>query len=167
VPLTSSPTSYPLSIIQGAQTVTATVQVKAFAPGLFTINAQGTGQASTVIASTGNLAAPVGTTPDSRPAKQGEYISIYCTGLGATDVTPGLGGASPSNPIARTLVTPTVKIGGIDSQVIFSGLAPGFVGLNQVNVQVPDGVTPGDAVTMVLSIAGATSNTVTIAVAAK
>jgi uncharacterized protein (TIGR03437 family) len=159
--------NYSLSVIQGTQSVTVPVVVRPFAPGLFTANAQGTGQASTVIANTGTLAAPVGTTPDSRPAKQGEYISIYCTGLGSTDVTPGLGGPSPSNPLAHTNVTPTVKIGGIDSQVIFSGLAPGFVGLNQVNVQVPDGVTPGDAVTMVLSIAGATSNTVTIAVAAK
>ena len=62
--------------------------------------------------------------------------------------------------------TPLVTIGGISAKVILSGLAPGFVGLNQVNVQVPDGVTPGDAVPLVLTIGGVTSNTVTVAIAA-
>ncbi len=46
----------------------------------------------------------------------------------------------------------------------FSGLAPGFVGLYQVNVEVPASVTPGGAVPVVLTIKGAPSNTVTIAV---
>jgi len=45
-----------------------------------------------------------------------------------------------------------------------AGLAPGFVGLYQVNVLVPTGVGAGAAVPVVISIGGATSNTVTIAV---
>jgi len=72
----------------------------------------------------------------SRPAKPGEFLSIYCTGLGDVNNQPVLGSASPSNPLASTLATPVVTIGGQTAQVLFSGLAPGFVGLYQVNVKV-------------------------------
>lgn len=55
-------------------------------------------------------------------------------------------------------------IGNVRGNVLFSGLAPGFVGLYQINVQVPSGVSPGSNVPLVVSIAGATAPTVTIAV---
>jgi uncharacterized protein (TIGR03437 family) len=48
--------------------------------------------------------------------------------------------------------------------VNFSGLAPGFVGLYQVNVEVPASTTAGDAVPLVLTIGGVTANPVTVAV---
>jgi uncharacterized protein (TIGR03437 family) len=166
VPNNGSGITLNLTVMQGTRSVTVPVRVEAYAPGLFTTNGQGTGQASTVIANTATLAAPTGTTADSRPAKPGEYLSIYCTGLGLTTPSAGLGGPSPSNPLAQTNAKPTVTVGGVNANVIFSGLAPGYVGLNQVNVQVPDGVAPGDAVPMQLSIGGVKSNVVTIAVAA-
>jgi uncharacterized protein (TIGR03437 family) len=50
------------------------------------------------------------------------------------------------------------------STVSFSGLALGFVGLYQVNVQVPAGTPSGDSVPVTLNIGGAASNTVTLAV---
>jgi uncharacterized protein (TIGR03437 family) len=160
----TSVTNVSLTITQGTQTSAITVQLKPYAPALFTANAQGTGQASTVIAGTATLAAPAGAFSGSRPAKPGEFLSIYCTGLGDVSVRPPLGSASPSNPLATTLAPPTVTIGGQTAQVLFSGLAPGFVGLYQVNVKVPDGVTPGGAAPMILTIGGVPSNTVTIAV---
>jgi len=52
----------------------------------------------------------------------------------------------------------------VNAIVNFSGLAPGYVGLYQVNVQIPDTAPSGDAVPVILSIGGATANTVTIAV---
>ena len=58
----------------------------------------------------------------------------------------------------------TVNIGGIDVPANFAGLAPGFVGLYQVNGPIPAGVAPGDAVPVTLTIGGVTSNTATIAV---
>lgn len=48
--------------------------------------------------------------------------------------------------------------------VNFAGLSPGFVGRYRVNVQAPDNTPTGDAVSVVLSIGGANSNTVTTAV---
>jgi uncharacterized protein (TIGR03437 family) len=159
--------SMPLTIMQGAQSTTITVQLTQYTPALFTTNAQGSGQASTVIAGTSILAAPDGAFPGSRPAKAGEFLSIYCTGLGDVSNQPVIGEASPSSPLARTLVQPAVTIGGRSADVLFSGLAPGFVGLYQVNVTVPDGITPGDAVPLVLTIGGATSNTATVAIAAR
>jgi uncharacterized protein (TIGR03437 family) len=72
--------------------------------------------------------------------------------------------AAQASPLSVTIATPTVTIGGIVALVPFSGLAPGAVGLYQVNVQVPMGAPTGDAVPVILSIGGVTSNTVTIAV---
>jgi uncharacterized protein (TIGR03437 family) len=55
-------------------------------------------------------------------------------------------------------------VGGIDAQVTFSGLAPGFLGLYQVNFIVPEGAPTGSAVPVLVSVDGAESNTVTIAI---
>ena len=63
-----------------------------------------------------------------------------------------------------TTTTPTVMIGGAQATVMFSGLAPDFVGGYQVNALVPAGSSKGSAVPVVISIGGAVSNTVTIAV---
>ena len=71
--------------------------------------------------------------------------------------------APTAEPLARTLSTPLVNIGGIPAQVSFSGLAPGFVGLYQVNVQVPMGV-PSGVQEVEIIINGVPGNTVTIAV---
>jgi uncharacterized protein (TIGR03437 family) len=51
--------------------------------------------------------------------------------------------------------------------VTFSGLAPGFAGLYQVNVQIPDGAPAGDAIEVILRVGSQTSNPVTIAVASQ
>ena len=84
-----------LIITQGAQSTTITVQIRQYSPALFTINAQGTGQASTVIAGTANAGCAGRSIPGARPAKPGEFLSIYCTGLGDVSNRPVLGAASP------------------------------------------------------------------------
>ena len=159
-------TTVPMTIALGNMSSTVNVRIQPVAPALFTTNAQGTGQGSVLIAGTASLAAPTGAFPGSRPVKAGEFISIYCTGLGTTNGGPPAGSASPGNPPAPTLATPSVTIGGVPATVSFSGLAPGYVGLYQVNVQVPTGAPSGDAVPIILTIGGLPGNTVTIAVAA-
>lgn len=94
------------------------------------------------------------------PVVAGETVLIYCTGLGAVSSTPADGAAANGQP---TTALPIVTIGGAKSAVSFSGLAPGFVGLNQVNAQVPAGLQPGNQ-PMVLTIHGAASNTVLLPV---
>ncbi len=58
---------------------------------------------------------------------------------------------------------PVVMIGNVPAQVTYSGLAPSFAGLYQVNALVPSGVLPGANVPVILSIGGVSSNIVTIA----
>jgi uncharacterized protein (TIGR03437 family) len=89
---------------------------------------------------------------------------VYATGLGLT-LPPGrTGEAAPSSPLSQVVTPVQAQIGGLPAVVHFAGLAPGFAGLYQVNVQVPAGITPGPAVPLVLLQNGVPSNTVTIAV---
>jgi uncharacterized protein (TIGR03437 family) len=153
-----------LTVTRGAAKTSFTVLLKPYAPALFTTNQAGTGQASTLIAGTASLAAPNDAFPGSRPAKIGEYISIYATGLGDVSNRPAPGAGSPVNPLARTLATPEVTVGGVPAAVAFSGLTPGYYGLYQINVQIPEGAPSGAEVPIVLTIGGVASNTATIAV---
>ena len=160
----SGRTSIPVTLTQGQLSSTTSVIVTPFAPALFTTNQQGTGQAAALINGTATIVAPAGDFPGSRPARKGEFIQLYGTGLGYVDRTPSLGSASPSTPPAMTLVKPTVSVGGGDANVVFSGLSPGFVGLYQVNLQIPQNAPSGPAVPVVLTIGGVMSNTATIAI---
>ena len=142
-----------------------TISLDTFAPGIFTFNQTGKGQGAILIANTNTLAAPTGSDPfgNARPAIPGEFITIFCTGLGP--VTPALPTGVPATS-NMTVAAPTVTIDGVSGVVEFSGMAPGFVGLNQVNVQVPFGTRSADDIPVVLTIGGKQSNTVTMAVAA-
>jgi uncharacterized protein (TIGR03437 family) len=94
------------------------------------------------------------------PATAGETVLIYCTGLGAVSSLPGDGAAGNGQ---NTKSTASVTIGGVNATVSFSGLAPGFVGLYQVNAEVPMGLGSGNQA-VVLSIAEAASNSVLLPV---
>lgn len=148
-----------LTITNNGNSATNSFYVAAAAPAIFTTNSAGTGQGSILNNSTYQLV------DASHPATPGStYIQIYCTGLGAVSNQPADGGVSPSSPLAQTAVPAQVTIGGVTENAVFSGLAPGFVGLYQVNALVPAGVKAGNAVEVGISIGGAVSNTVTIAV---
>ena len=99
------------------------------------------------------------------PAEPGDVLIIYCSGLGAVNPPVDAGAAAPGQePFARTVDPVSVTIGGLGANVFFAGLTPGFTGLYQVNAFLPEGVTPGDAVPVVLDVANQTSLPVTIAV---
>jgi len=109
--------------------------------------------------------APSASGVPSHPAKVGDAIIILGTGLGA--VTPAIAdGAAPTDTLRNTNTLPAVVIGGVGATVIFSGLSPQFVGVNQVNVIVPD-IPPG-VVPLQFNICGIpTTDKVTIAVASQ
>ena len=73
--------------------------------------------------------------------RAGGVLVLYATGLGATDPAVDAGIISPFRPLARTRLQPAVRIAGRPAEVQFSGLAPGLVGVYQVNAAIPDGVS--------------------------
>lgn len=98
---------------------------------------------------------------ESNPAEIGDTISVYLAGMGAVSNSPGDGTAAPSSPLAETTASPYVYV--TDNQgnspsvtVTYSGLAPGFAGLYQINFTIPSGLVSGDAS---LEIVGPDSDT--------
>ena len=73
----------------------------------------------------------------NRPAARGKAISIYANGLGPVTNTPASGSVALGIPLSQSITTPGVTIGGKTATVLFSGLAPGYVGLYQINAIVP------------------------------
>lgn len=101
---------------------------------------------------------------DAAPATAGDFVVVYAAGLGPTNPAVASGQASPSDPPARVTSAATVTVGGVTADVPFAGLTPGLVGLYQLNVRIPSGVTPGPAVPLVVTQNGVSSNTVTLAI---
>ena len=107
--------------------------VASTAPGILTQDSSGQGP-GTVLNDDGSL------NRANNPCTTGSAISIYATGLGEVTNQPATGQIAASSPLSDTKATPAVTIGGLAAKVLFSGLAPGFVGVYQVNVQVPNAV---------------------------
>ena len=163
-------TSYPLVVTLGStQSAPVQLTVTEFQPGIYTLNELGSGQGIVTDAFTGLLTDP------SHPAHVADYLVVYCTGLGTLQGSngqqpPADGAVAPVSPLFHTAAQVTATIGGVNAPVSYAGLTPTLAGLYQVNVQVPQGLTPGSAVPVVITTVdpnnGATSksNSVTIAV---
>lgn len=151
-------TSISVQVKRGSQsTAVQTAQLAAVSPGIFTVNSRGTGDGAILHAANFQLVT------SGNPARAGEFVSIYCTGLGTTNPLVASGAASPNaEPLARTLTAPVVTIGGRAAVVNFSGMAPGFVGLYQINVQIPAGLGAGSQ-QVVIRMNGIDGNITTIA----
>jgi uncharacterized protein (TIGR03437 family) len=140
------------------QTNAWALPVVAAAPGIFTVDATGTGQGA-ILNQDGTVNGA------ANPAARGSVISIYATGEGQTSPA-GITGSVTGSNVKTPLLPVTVTIGGIGATVQYAGSAPGSVaGLLQVNAVVPAGVSPGSAIPVVVNVGGISSQGgVTIAV---
>ena len=73
----------------------------------------------------------------SNPIHPDDEIVIYLAGMGKTSPAVEAGTAAPSDPPALTLIQPTVTLGGLNLPLVYSGLAPGQVGVYQIQAIVP------------------------------
>jgi uncharacterized protein (TIGR03437 family) len=110
----------------------------------------------------------VATNPDlsvngpTNPVDGGSFIVAYLTGIGAVDNPVPTGDIALADPLSRPIGEVKVTINGQETSVIFLGLSPGFIGLAQANINIPD-LPPGDY-DLVITIAGVSSAPVRISI---
>jgi uncharacterized protein (TIGR03437 family) len=132
---------------------TLTASVQAAAPGIFS---DASGRAA-VENSDYSLNSP------ANAARKGGVIIAYLTGCGAVSTPIADGVATAFSPFAEAMSEASATIGGVPATVQFTGLTPGFVGLVQMNIIVPEGLAAGDY-PLAVNIGGQTSNSGTISV---
>jgi len=124
-------------INNGTASNTVTAVVNQTAPGVFTQNESGLGYGA-VTHLDGTLVTA------ANPAKLGETLSAYLTGLGSVSPLIQDGAAGPSDQLSTTTNTISVDVNGVAATTLYTGLAPGLAGLYQINFTVPTGLTAGD-----------------------
>jgi uncharacterized protein (TIGR03437 family) len=87
----------------------------------------------------------------SNPVHLGDMLVIYLTGMGAVSPVIGNGLPGPQNPLSMAVSPPDVTLGGVSLSVAFAGLAPGEVGVYQINATVPGDAPQGLSVPLVIS----------------
>jgi uncharacterized protein (TIGR03437 family) len=91
---------------------------------------------------------------DSNPIHRGDTVTIYLTGIGQTAPVVGDGLPAPVSPLAIAVQPPAVQLGGVNLPVNFAGLAPGQVGVGQINVTIPSNVPEGLNMPLTISQGG-------------
>ena len=114
----------------GLRSAPVEFEVAATAPGILTF--PGSDRAVAQHAASGDL---VGS---QNPAVPGRYITVYLTGQGLLDHSVPTGGPAPADPLSRPLAKVLATVGGKPADIYFAGLTPGYVGLLQVNLLIPD-----------------------------
>jgi uncharacterized protein (TIGR03437 family) len=137
----------------GIQSAGVKVSVLAAAPGLFF-------QGSHAIVQNSNYSL----NSLSDPAQVGSTIIAYLTGAGAVSPVVADGEPAASSPPSTVTSNVTATIGSQTAQVSFAGLAPDFVGLWQVNVVVPAGLTKAGDYPLIISVDGQGSNAANVSV---
>ncbi len=150
-------TSANVAVTYQGQTISVIAPIAPTAPGLFTLDSSGSGQALAV-----KLDGTVNTS--SNPVRAGDYLILYATGEGITTPASVDGSLEPlTAPFTMPVQTVSATVGGQSAVVSYAGGAPGFVeGVMQVNLQVPVGVAGSNV--LQLAINGLVTPSVTIAV---
>jgi len=152
--------SHQLSVLNGSRRSNYVDVNLAFSqPAAFTVDQSGSGQGVVVDAQN-----PTKLANSANPVARGGYITIYMEGLGPVTPEVPAGDAVPASPLHQTVSTVTAMVGGVNAPVLFSGLVPGMTGMYQVNVQVPENITPGNEVPVTVISGNVSSPEFTIAV---
>jgi uncharacterized protein (TIGR03437 family) len=146
VPGGISPGAHTVRVQSAFGTGQQAVTVSAVAPAIFLV---GSPPAGALVNPNASLNGP------SRPIARGALLLVYATGLGAV---------TQRGQLSVTNATVTAVLNGTELPVAFAGLAPGYVGLYQVNVPIPSGVPPGLGIPITLKVGGQQSNMATVSV---
>ncbi len=141
--------------------------MQAASPGLFSMDT--TRQGLITIAGTNEIAMPKNSGVPGRPASRGEVLTIFASGLGQTLDNIPAGTMAPQDRLVPLSNRIKIVVGGLEIDPLFSGLAPGTVGLYEVNAKLPPVVPAGAAVPTAIHVilpdgTVVESNTVTIAI---
>jgi uncharacterized protein (TIGR03437 family) len=145
VPLTMAPGVHTIQVQSVYGSAQQPVTVSAVAPGIFLI---GNPPLGAITNQNFNLVGPF------NPLPRGQSLVIFATGLGAVTQT---------GQLSRTSAPVTVLLNDAELPVSFAGLAPGFIGLYQVNVTIPAGTPPGLGIPLALKVGGQQSNSALVA----
>jgi uncharacterized protein (TIGR03437 family) len=139
--------SVPMTVTANGQTsAPQAVTLAAASPGVFTQGASSTGNGA-ILHANNSLVTP------ANPAQAGETVVVYCAGLGPT--APSFATGSAAVGANQTVNPVTASIGGQAASVVYSGMTTNFVGLYQVNVVVPPGLSGSQSI--VIKVAGLAS----------
>jgi uncharacterized protein (TIGR03437 family) len=127
------------------------IQVNRTSPGVFSMDVNGQQQAALFHAIDLTLV-----TPDY-PAERDEYLILYATGLGPVRPAVPAGEGGSADPVSATTEAVGVEIGGHPYVVLSSGLAPGVVGVYQIDLYVPGNRVQGDDLPVVVTAGGVSS----------
>jgi uncharacterized protein (TIGR03437 family) len=141
--------------VSGQTSAAETVNVAPAGPGIFIITADGAGAF---------LHGDLSGITSANPARRGETIVMYLTGLGETRPATFDGEPAPMDTLCFAMRDAAVSVAGRPASVGFNGLAPGYSGLYQINFDVPSSAPAGSDVPVSVSAGGRTSNSVRLAV---
>ena len=153
----------PHEVAPGAQTVELSsaygrarfdISLDEAAPGIFVLESG----AAAVLNQDGSLNTPL------NPARRGTVLQVFVTGLGVVAPSVATGAPAPNSPLSRAVAQVTATLDGRPAQILFAGLAPGFLGLGQVNVLTPPSLAPSAAASLTIRAGSQDSNSVPVAV---
>jgi uncharacterized protein (TIGR03437 family) len=124
------------AVVNGTRSNTIALAIAATSPGLFASSQNGIGIASALRADGGRVTA-------NNPARRGETVQLFLTGLGITSPALGDGVAAPGGVSITIPANVNIYVRGAKAEVVSTGLAAGLVGVAQIGVVIPASVPGG------------------------
>ena len=154
LPYELAPGTQPVEVASAYGAARFDVTLEEAAPGIFVLASRG----AAVLNQDGTLNGVL------NPAGRGTVLQVFVTGLGAVAPSVASGAPAPNSPLSWAAAQVSATLDGRAVPVLFAGLAPGFVGLGQVNVLAPVSLAPNAAAQLVIRAAGQDSNAVSVTI---